>query len=415
MYTLNPRTKQPTYPIAPNGKEFYLKDNKDKQVYISNNGIENYAFDSENKQEIYATDNNVEYYAKYDHKEIYAVDLKQDLEKFIRINNEDQYTKNKYNIEFYPLNFVGGHKIAQHFSDYFYAKGENQEFYYPLDEYGNEFAIENLSGHHLFILSNSGYPIAPQKRNGSVNYMQLNNTEIPYLYNNSIFLGKNAVGDEQYPLDDLQDQYYPVDHSQEPKIAKDHRGRYKYALDKSNYIIYPYIGYDQIYITDEHSDSYTILLQHLAHFECYIKRDGKEIYPVKNLKNNQFTEMMINNLYAKENNKAYYPKDSKNNEYINSSGALLDSYPVTSDGQIIIPNHENKPLFKSNDSNVSNPIKCLLYRPDFKRYDFLTNCSSKLYPLLHSESFSFTSNYLQYIKVVLYTIAFLLFFILIVK
>lgn len=155
----------------------------------------------------------------------------------------------------------------------------------------------------------------------------------------------------------------------------------------------------------------------MDHFERYAKSNEKEIYPIKTSKNNQFTEMIVNNLYAKQNNNQdfYYPKDSKNNEYANSVGDLLNSYPVTSDGFIIIPNRENKPITKLNDSDLSKQIKCLLYRPEFKRYDFLINCSSKLYPLLHSESFAFITNYLDYVKVALYTIAFLLFFILIVK
>lgn len=417
MYSPDPKTKQLTYPKAPNDNEFYRKDNNNKEVYILHNNIENYAFNSQNKEEIYASDNNVHYYAKYDHKQIYAIDLKQDLEKFIRINHEDQYTKNKFDIEFYPLNFVGGHKVAKHFMDYFYAKGEKKELYYPLDEYSNEFAIQNLSGNYLIIVSDSGYPIAPKKRNGSVNYLKFNNMEIPYIYNNTFFIGKNAAGDDQYPLDDTEEQYYPNDNSLEPKIAKDHRGRYKYALFKYNQIKYPMIENEETYISDENLDSYTILLQHLDHFEQYVKRNGKEIYPIKTLKNNQFTEMMINDLYAKQNNNQdfYYPKDSKNNEYANSVGDLLDSYPVTSDGFIIIPNHENKPITKLNDSGLLKQIKCLLYRPEFKRYDFLINCSSKLYPLMHSDSFLFTTNYLDYVKVALYTIVFFMFFIIIVK
>lgn len=146
MYSPDPKTKQFSYPKAPNDNDFYRKDNNNKEIYILHNNIENYAFNSQNKEEIYATDNNVQYYAKYDHKQIYAIDLKHDLEKFIRINHEDQYTKNKFDIEFYPLNFVGGQKVAKHFTDYFYAKGEKKELYYPLDEYGNEFAIQDLSG-----------------------------------------------------------------------------------------------------------------------------------------------------------------------------------------------------------------------------------------------------------------------------
>lgn len=415
MYSPDPKTKQSSYPRAPNDNEFYKKDNNDKEVYIVHNNIENYAFNTETKEEIYAKDKNVQYYAKYDHKQVYAIDLNKDLEKFIRLNHEDQYTKNKYKIEFYPLNFVGSHKVAKQFTDYFYAKGENQEFYYPLDEYSNEFAIQNASGNYLIIVSNSGYPIAPKKRNGSVNYIKLNNTEIPYLYKNVFFIGKNSAGDDQYPLDVTQEQYYPDDNTLEPKIAKDHRGRYKYALSKYNKIKYPMFENENTYIIDENSDSYTILLQHLDNFHSYAKCNGKEMYPKKALKNNHFVEMMVRDLYAKENNKKYYPKDSKNNEYINSVGDLLESYPVTCDNSVIIPNHENKPLVKPNDSDLSKQIQCLLYRPDFKRYDFLTNCSSKSYPLLHSESFLFTTNYLQYIKVALYTIAFLLFFILLIK
>lgn len=415
MYSLNSKTNQLTYPRAPNDNEYYRKDSNNKEIYIKHNNIENYAFDSQNKEEVYATDNNVQYYAKYDHKQIYAIDLKLDIEKFIRINNEDQYTKNNYDIEFYPLNFVGGHKVAKHFQDYFYAKGENKEFYYPLDEYGNEFAVQNTSGNHLIIISKSGYPIAPQKRNGSVNYIKLNNVQVPYLYNDRFFIGKNAAGDDQYPLDAVQEQYYPDDHSLEPKIAKDHRGRYKYALSKYNRIKYPSIDQEEIYIMDKHLDSYTTLMQHLNQFERYVKRNKKEIYPIKKLKDNHyFTEMMINDLYAKQNKTKYYPKDSNKNEYINSIGTLLEDYPVTSDGHMIIPNHENEPLTKSKDSNLTSQIKCLLYRPEFKRYDFLINCSSKLHPLVHSESFSFTTSYLNYIKVALYAIAFLLFFILIV-
>lgn len=415
MYNTHPKTKQPFYPKAANDNEFYKKDTNNKEIYISQNNVENYAFNAENKEEIFATDNNIQYYAKYDHKEIYAVDLREKLEKFIRINNEDQYTKNKHGVEFYPLNFVGGHKVATHFADYVYAKGQDKEFYYPLDEYGNEYAIRNVSGNYFIIVSNSGYPIAPKKRNGTVHYIKIFNSEIPYLYNSTFFLGKNAAGNEQYPLNDMQEQYYPDDNSIEPIIAKDHRGRYKYVLNKYNHIKYPMIEYEQVYITDENSDSYNILSQHLNHFEHYVKRKGKEIYPKKYKKNNQFTEMMINDIYAKENNKNIYPKDSKNNEYINSVGELLDFYPVTQDGFHILPNHENKPLLKPNDSNLSNQIQCLLYRPDFKRYDFLTQCSSKLYPILHSESFSFTAKLLEYIKIALYAIVFLLFFIFIVK
>ena len=76
---------------------------------------------------------------------------------------------------------------------------------------------------------------------------------------------------------------------------------------------------------------------------------------------------------------------------------------------MIIPNYDNEPKLKSTDSELYKQIKCLLYRPEFKRYDFLLNCSSKNNPILHSESFS-NNSHLMYIIVALCTVVFVLFF-----
>ena len=402
-------SNQHVYSKTPNDIEYYLKDSNNKEIYVKNKGVEIYAFNFRDKKEFYAKADNKEYYAKHDHKEIYAIDLQKDFEYFTK--PEQTYTKNVYDNEFYPLDIVGRHKVLQ-VKHPIYAKREEKPFY-PTDEYGNEFALPYNKSRANLILSETGQPIAPKKRDGSVNYIKNNNIEIPYIYNNEAFVGKNSAGIGQYPRNAFGDEYYP-NNNINPKYATDNNGNYKYALSSTKKIMYPYISGEPSYLISDNQDSYTILKNYLSYFLHYVRKNGKEIYPIKIFRNNQFTEMIISNLYAEdEHNERYYPKDSLNNEYINSSGDLLKSYPITNDNQTIIPNYDNEPKLKSTDLELSKQIKCLLYRPEFKRYDFLLNCSSKNNPILHSESFS-NNSHLMYIIVALCTVVFVLFFVLLI-
>lgn len=422
MYNINKKTNLQEYPITAEKVEFYKKDNNGKEIYISHKNAEIYAFDFPGKEEIYAKDTNIKYYINNENKEIYAVDLKKDLEKFINISNEDKYCQNKKGREFYPLDFIGKNKVAKNQSGYFYAKDENDNFYYPVDEFGNEFSVKNDKEDYLIIVSKNGFPIAPKNRNGTVNYIKNQYGEVPYKCNKQgetslecdsmYFIGLDGAGVGQYPRRINKNEYYPDNHFS-PKFTTDAYGNLKYALSNDGKIIYPLIfGIEETYINDKNLDSYTILLKNINYFTRYINIKGKDVYPIKKNKNGLSTEMIINNLYAKNGSKMFYPKDSLKNEYINSDGNLLDSYPLTSDNQIIIPNFKNEPLLKQEDSHLSKQIKCLLYRPEFKRYDFLLNCSSNKYEILHSKSFS-SINSFRYIIIFLSLISLILFFILI--
>lgn len=399
-------SNQKSYRKTPDDVEYYELDSDGNENYFSHNNIQIYAFNFPGKEEIYATSGGIPYYAKNNHKEIYAVDLKRDGEKFINIDGTDKYARNGYNVEFYPRDLVGRDKVAKTNTAYFYARGGNQDFYYPTDEYSNEFIIQDL-----MITLRNGELITPKRRDGSVNYIKMGETEIPYKCNNIYFVGKNAIGIGQYPLDGLGISYYP-DNNSDPKFATDAYYNYMYALDKQNSLIYPQISNEETYIKNE-AGSYTILKRHARHFKRYAQHN--QLYPINISENGQISERLINDMYAEKNNKMIYPKDCFKNEYLNLSGELLDAYPVTSDGSLIIPNVNNKPLVKPIDNLLIKEIKCLLFRPDFKRYDFLLKCLPNTNHLvLHSESFSTPFINLRYVIVLLGTTVCILLFILIV-
>lgn len=398
-------SNQRKYPKTLNGVEFYETDADGNEIYLSQNNVQIYAFNYPEREEIYATFKGIPYYAKNNHKEIYAVDLKRDGEKFINTNGIDKYAQNRSNVEFYPRDLVGRDKVAKNNTAYFYARGENREFYYPTDEYSNEFIIQDL-----MITLKTGETVTPKRRDGSVNYIKIGDTEIPYKCNSIYFVGKNVIGIGQYPLDSFGNSYYPDDNI-DPKFATDASYNYMYALDKNSCLIYPRVSNEETYIKND-AGSYDILKRHARHFRHYAQHN--KLYPIKILKNGQVLEKLINDVYAGKKNKMIYPKDSHSNEYVNSRGDLLDSYPITRDGNIIIPNARNKPLVKPHDNHLLKQIKCLLYRPDFKRYDFLLKCSPNDSSMLHSESFSTPPVHLRYFTALLCTIVCILFFILIV-
>lgn len=178
MYSINTTTKQLEYPWS-NGIEYYIR-NQNKDIYIATDHIEKYAFNYREKKEIVVNAEGTPYYGKYIQKEIYPVDLNKDFEYFINVNNEDRYCTNNYLVQFYPLDFTGRQKVARNQTGPFYALDNKQQFYYPINEFMNEFAVQNNQGAYMIITSKTGHPIVPQKRNGTVNYLKENDPEIPY-------------------------------------------------------------------------------------------------------------------------------------------------------------------------------------------------------------------------------------------
>lgn len=396
-------SKKKNYSKTSNNVEFYETDTEGNEVYLSQNNMQFYAFNYPNKEEIYAVSNGQPYYATYNKKEIYAIDLKSEGEKFININGSDKYTQNELHLEFYPRDLVGKNKVAKNKTNYFYAKDENAQEFYPLDEFGNEYIVEDL------MITCLGEIIAPKKRDGSVSYFKKDGIEIPFKCNNIYFVAKNAIGEGQYPKDSFGNSYYPDDNI-DPKFATDKRKQYIYALNNNNNtIIYPNFSNEEKYIQSE-TGSYHILKKYASQFTHYASNE----YPIKYLKNGLVVEMLINDIYSEKNNKKFYPKDSNKNEYVNSRGDLLDSYPKTHDGNVILPNYNNKPLVKPTDNDLLKQIKCLLYRPDFKRYDFLLTCSPNNPFILHADSFKKIFVNLRYVSALLCTIVCILLFILLV-
>lgn len=403
------------------GVEKYIQDSNKREIYITLNQYEIYAFDFNKRREILAKDeNNDDFYCKRNDNEIYPIFLDAGFQKFAIVKGSQTYARDKDGNEKYPLNRYRKEKMARKtvnsINAMYYATYANGDQFYPKDDMRNEWAHME-KGHYLIAITHDSKPKAPTLKNGKIKYAIENNKQVLYQYQNIPFFGKDISGNEIYPVDENNDEYYPIYNSM-PMIAKNSDGKYQYALSHLQKIIYPQDRLNkELYI--EHlvgNKSECVLEEQSEYFDRYILSND---YPTKENSNGQITEILINNKLLNK-----YPLDSNKNEFTTESGCILKTlgYPITHDNFIILPNVNNKPITLPNDKYLLKHIKYLLYRPFFNTYDFLTDVQSKRksnitgsfpYASLELSDYKIEKSYMDYyiIGSLVFLISFLLLFI----
>lgn len=339
------------YCVNANGHQYYAKEGSNKEIYAKNEkGLPYYAVDALNNQ-YYATisngqENPIKHVVNGEDVQIYAFDAERN--------------------EIYPKSF-GREFLLTKNGNYYYATDNSGTGIYPKNKFGIEY-VETTLGHIKYPdgkikppIGSSGRPVFNKTINGE-EYFKDDNGE-PYFC-------KNKMGDEVYAKDSIGNEYYP-----KPGLyAKDRTGNFYYAVDANEMIIYPKNEKGECYIETSRG-SYHLLKSNRS-FVTYARQGPKQIYPIKK-NNTKQTEYIIDGYATISKNLkeyAYYPKDSDFNEYVHNGEFIEEEgYPITSDGYIIIPNIDNTPKFIEN--KIMQYTK-LLYRPDFKSYDFLTNVLS---------------------------------------
>lgn len=260
------------------GKEIYIKNQFQKDMYIKQNNREIYAFDFSKKRQILAKDeNNLEFYSKSNDNEIYPVFLDTGFHRFVQIDNMQIYALDKFGNQKYPLNRSRKEKLAKNkLQNFYYAKFADGSDFYPMDDLKNEWAF-SLNNETVIAVTSNNEPKVPISNEGKVKYLKKNNKEVLYVFENKPFYGKNVSGEETYPTDEMGNEYYYF-HDSKPMIAKTASNKYKYALSKDRKIIFPrdvsgtehyieyFIGFNAL--TDDQAD----------HFERYILSNE---YPIK--------------------------------------------------------------------------------------------------------------------------------------
>lgn len=360
-----------TYSKDLDQNEYYIKRDG-KEVYALKKNVQFYA-KKRNKKEFYAKDEHEqEYYAiKSDQSQYYAKN-KSGKEIPITIGTKDIYAKDSKNADIYPTD-NGRQYVLRDNGVAYYAKNENQEERYPVDSDNNDVVVENI-----FIRHKDGKIKLPVQKNGRPKYPKRGASEIyPVTDNNVPYYCKNREGVEVYAKNEKGDEYY-LNFNSQVMFAKDRNGEYYYALDNNNVIIYPEDKNGEFYIKPENQSIYYLLTK--SNFVTYAKRGKIEIYPTDIVEGGKTTEMLMDTYAELLTKGPFYPKDSNLNEYTQKDGLIIErlGYPITADGYIIVPNVENNPIFNKKDSQVTmEHIKKLLYRPDWKSYDFLTKLKSK--------------------------------------
>lgn len=403
------------------GIEKYIKNSFKREVYITKNNHQIYAFDYRKKREILARDENTnEFYCKRDDNEIYPIFLDTGFQKLATVDGSQIYAIDKDGNEKYPLNRYRKEKLAKQIINsietVYYASYANGDQFYPKDDMRNEF-VHRDNNNYIIALTHDSKPKAPVLKNGKIKYAKESNKEVLYKYLNQPFFGKDISGNEIYPVDEHDDEYYPICNSI-PMIAKNSDGKYQYALSHLQKIIYPQDQSNQErYLEYFVGNKSECVLEEQAHFfDRYIVSNE---YPTKENSSGQVTEILINNKLLNK-----YPVDSNKNEYTTESGSISDTlgYPITNDNFIILPNVNNKPITLPNDTHLLKHVKYLLYRPFFNTYDFLTDVQSTRksnqtgsypYKVLNLSDYKIEKSNMDYyiISSLIFLISFLLIFI----
>lgn len=353
-----------SYSKDSDGHEYYVKKDG-KEVYAQEHGSEIYA-KKKDKKEFYAiNEQGKPYYAKHKNSEFYA-SVKNGKNIFITDGNLQVYAKDASNAEIYPKQSDGREFVLTNNNIEYYAKDKHQMEIYPRDKHGDEFVVKNK-----YIKTKDGKNKLPILSTGRPKYKISGNKEVYPLDDQSKpYFCTNREGDEIYAKDENGNEYYPSE-----MYATDRLGNQYYAKDSADIIIYLRNNQGEYYI-ETNEGSFNTLKQFKGTV-VYARQNTLEIYPTKYV-NGKKSEVIFD-VYAEEFNVGYYyPTDSNLNEYTNGEFIPIRGYPITADGYKIIPNANNEPQLYTIDTSVSaDSIHKLLYRPDWRGYDFLTNVKSK--------------------------------------
>lgn len=291
-------------------------------------------------------------------------------DELLDANGKPTYPQNRDGSEFY-LKFFGEDIILQSKDVLRYAKDSEGNQKYPKDKYGNDKCIPSL-----YATTKDGDPFYPKKSNNDEFYLKYNDEDMII----------DAYGELKYARDASENDIYPIDaHGNDKYIDS------IYAITNTGLIIFPKTkDYDEFYL--KNSDGSSIIIQDDIPLPRYAKRkNGDEIYPTQYYKPSQSVrEVVLMNQYAKlSNQQIFYPLDAYGNEYtmtfwldepdpwgqifINVPASYPNSYPITNDNFVIVPNLENSPYFLWPPEVVRENILGKLYRDTNGYHDYLTN------------------------------------------
>lgn len=193
--------------------------------------------------------------------------------------------------------------------------------------------------------------------------------------------GEDVVLNSKYAKDSSKNEIYPKDALENDKPIES-----TYALIANGTPIFPKTkDGNEFYVKDSDGASVIELINGNLLPRYAKTKDNDEIYPIKLNFFEIPREIILNNAYAKlSNNQVFYPLDEFGNEYIlevlqtsslDEKKVFPNSYPITNDNFVIVPNIQYKPYFlktmipKVEDKNILGK----LYREENDYKDFLTN------------------------------------------
>lgn len=326
-----------------------------------------------------------------DNEYIYAQDKygneiypeKDDEQIFIITSKGPIYAKNAEKKEMYPKDKDGNDKPIFTSTGVQYAKDDDGNEYYPEMADGSE----KLYGQFAYEIGNVlKYPL---NKNKLPQYPKDPATEDEVYYidpkTNLLIIGKDGNGDQVYAKRKNGDQYYP----RFGKYAVRHDGLPLYAVSGEGEIIFPTdMEGNEYYLVDETDDDIFLHGQNLL--PRYAKDiNNNEIYPIHTSISDLGTfspmEVTFGGKYAVWNNKPYYPMDAYDNEYIihkkdsnknlDEKASFPNSYPITNDKFVIVPNVKNNPYILTNGVPplTNKNIIGKLYRDTLQYHDFITD------------------------------------------
>ncbi|GBN49124.1 hypothetical protein AVEN_241251-1, partial [Araneus ventricosus] len=168
----------------------------------------------------------------------------------------------------------------------------------------------------------------------------------------NLVIGKNRDGDQVYAKDADENEFYPA-----PYIhAFSKAGVPLYAKTKNGNLIFPKTPDGDEYYMHNDNDSSDIIEQNGILVPRYAKTaSNDEMYPFASHPLNQplYKEIIIGKRYAtSSNNRPLHPLDYYGNEYtmvsyknshVDEELCFPNSYPITNDGWVIVPDIKNRP------------------------------------------------------------------------
>ncbi|GBN13112.1 hypothetical protein AVEN_257692-1 [Araneus ventricosus] len=380
IYPFDLTANEPIFQVDSDRNEIYFKEGEKEMCPYTKEGIPIYA-KLNTRDEYVPTEQDIPYYAEDIYGNQHYPKTAEEHEYYIWIGSI--YAKNAEKKEIYPKVKDGNDKPTFTNTGVQYAKDDDGNEYYPEMADGSE----KMHGRFAYEIGNVlKYPL---NKNKLPEYPKDPATEDEVYYidpkTSLLVIGRDGNGDQVYANRKNGDQYYP--------------GFGIYAVTKEDLPLYAFSGKGEIifrktvegneyYLVDETDDG--IFLHGQKLLPRYAKDiNNNEIYPILTITSDlgtySSTEVTIGGKYAVWNNKPYYPMDAYDNEYIihkKDSNKNLDekvsfpnSYPITNDKFVIVPNVNNNPYILTNGvSHLTNKnIIGKLYRDTLQYHDFITD------------------------------------------